>query len=1416
MIENFSWLARILDSEGSTAGTGIAIDTSHIITCAHLFDGDNKLTPSVGDHVTVEFPFLDGTLSRIVETTILHYTYEINGNNDFAVLRLNKAMSALDPPRIHLALKFPGRKVQLRGFTEPLEALAPSAEAELSNVSRPGWVQISPENSRGWVVDYGFSGGPVIDKKIDAVIGMVVAKDHHDSGHMLTLEHLSSLWPPLKERIKSPPTLAGEEGSHWSPRARGVSVDSEQGWRFRGRSRALNDLKEVLRRPDQRKVVVVTGSPGVGKSAVLARMVTTSYQPWRVRLPSQDQSVMAEEGSVHCAIHAKGKTALEVAQAILLLGGTHQLESLDDFPSELNLMLSKRDRFNVVIDAIDEAHSHDEARQIITRVVEPIAPFPHTSIVVGTRTHVHSGQLLGIFRAGYDLIDLDNPEYFSIDDLIDYTVSTLSLTGEERRDNPYNNPEVANSVAAAIARASHQNFLIAGLVARSHGLYDTNPANPSQLSYVGTVDDAFREYLRRLEPFDGISADRLLTALAFADAPGFSSEIWAIAFKALEGVDIEAVRLELFAQSAAASFLIESVGSDGLTFRLFHQALIDVSRHWRAGVKDIKEAEARIQSCEERITRAFSDEINKSGWIHAPNYIRRSLASHAGRARILDEMVCDPEFLVFSEPSRLLPLLGQVTSGLAASYAAVYRSNTNLLYRQTLNQRRALLAYNAARFGVLDLAQDLANPKAGETLLLQPKWSISEGIDPRLIARFTGFSGWLADVSCASVQGEVVIVSADNDRESNGHIRLWNLESGQELGSILTKEVADFTSVTCGSLDDIPVAVTTNDRNYHVEVRIWDLLTRQQMGNTMKAPTGRIASMDLISHNDSHLLITGSSSAARSCGEVLVWDLKSRTTIRTLCTIPHADISGLKCVERGGRLLVVAGISYDRGHGRDEVGVWDLYTGEEIRSRTHAHIGGVESIAIASIDDETIVAVGGSDHEDGGEIRLWNLESFEEVGSPLTDPHGSITSVAISQIGDKRVAVTGSRQYFGFRDGALIAWDLDNLTQIGNPLSLPDGGIQSVSCIDFNGTPVAVSHHAGDGLGAIEVWDLATLQEPRELKARQDGQIRAATTCRVEDRDLVLTAGGQYGEDFPGSIQSCDMKTGKAFGVPFSTPHGVIESVATVVVDGTTLAVCGVSERNPKVPISSLLLWEPATGNDVGRIATDHKADIQALACTVIDGHTAAVTGSSTDRRGRGQGEIRTFDLLRRVEFGAPLIAESGCILGIDCTVLEGHPLAASVTGASGDGGVLNIWDLAQRKLVRTISTLKSGPLRAVTCGEIDGRKVVAAAGGAQGFAGEIGIWDLQNGRPICNTFSSPNISFTTLQISRMRDRTTVIAGGANYISRHGIVIAWDFHSGIEIANFMLPHIPFYSALCNQDRLVIGSENTATIFQLQS
>lgn len=551
-----------------------------------------------------------------------------------------------------------------------------------------GWVRLDAESR--YHVERGFSGGGLWCPDYGAVIGVVGEANDRGDGRAVTLHQADGYLPGEKIRLLAQWTvsaaddvaraawcwtLAGdrEAGRHWRPRARGVSVASERGHRFRGRTTALREIVAWLDRaaPD-RKILVVTGSPGVGKSAVLGRVVTTADAEMRAGLPGDDDAPRAGVGSVACAVHAKGKTALDVAMEIARAASAPIPDRVDDLTGMLRAVLAERgeQRFNLVVDALDEASDPEQARTILTRLVLPIAATcadVGAQVLVGTRRRDDVGDLLRVFGPAAATIDLDDPRYFAVDDLTAYAQATLQLRGDERPGNPYQLDEAAAPVARRIAELAEQNFLIAGLVARTHGLYDDHPIAADAVAFTVSVASTLDTFLDRLAPVGGVPARVLLTALAFAEAPGFTPELWQLAARALDGAEVSAAQLRQFAAGSAANFLVESTGgSTGSAYRLFHQALSDAL------------AVTRSQSTapaidETALTTALVDHGARIGWDTVPPYLFRSLPGHALRAGMIGVLLADTDYVLHADLRRLIPATAHARSSAGRDTAHLLR-----------------------------------------------------------------------------------------------------------------------------------------------------------------------------------------------------------------------------------------------------------------------------------------------------------------------------------------------------------------------------------------------------------------------------------------------------------------------------------------------------------------------------------------------------------------------------------------------------------------------------------------------------------------------------------------------------------------------------------------------------------------------
>src|SRR5262249_19437797 len=167
------------------------------------------------------------------------------------------------------------------------------------------------------------------------------------------------------------------------------------------------------------------GSPGVGKSAVLGRVVTTADAEIVASLPPDDDAVRAPVGSIACAVHAKGKTALEVAKEIARAASAPVPERLEDFVVDLRSTLAERPGparrlFMVVRDAVEEAPDPAQASKIITGVAVPTAETGAggaAGVGGGPRRTDDAGELLPRFGTALRVIDLDHEDYFALADL---------------------------------------------------------------------------------------------------------------------------------------------------------------------------------------------------------------------------------------------------------------------------------------------------------------------------------------------------------------------------------------------------------------------------------------------------------------------------------------------------------------------------------------------------------------------------------------------------------------------------------------------------------------------------------------------------------------------------------------------------------------------------------------------------------------------------------------------------------------------------------------------------------------------------------------------------------------------------------------------------------------------------------------
>lgn len=1263
-----TWVVVVFtDAEGgSPAGSGVLVADGQVLTSAHVVPQDGVCW--------VSFPLSDDGLTM--------FRAECVGRRDeteadVALL----ALAGPQPPDVEPAPLACVKDTALRdapwsayGFPDG-SPFATQAGGTVGAQAGYGWVALRTESRHP--LARGFSGSGLWSERHQAVVGILGRYEStQGDGLALTLHTVDRLLPRarLGYRAERAGELAmtawgwsltddPEARRHWRPRARGVSRDSERGHRFTGREEVLSRIVAWLdsERPAY-SALVVTGSPGVGKSAVLGRIVTTADPALRAELPDSDTAVRATPGSVGCAVHAKGKTALDVAAEIARAAGVPRPERLEDLVAALDT----GPRLNLVIDALDEAGTPAQTRELITGLVVPLAETCQAvRIVVGCRRRDDEGDLLLRFGRARELLDLDDPALFREADLATYALATLRSARAD--GNPYLEDGPARPIADRIAALSAGNFLVAGLMARAHGLHDTVAAGPGELSFSPTVDGALRDYLAKLGP----EAGELLTALAFAQAPGLSVEVWQTAIQALYGQRPGREALLRFAGSAAANFLVES----GRTYRLFHQALNDTLLAARAEFHPREDDERAL-------ARALFAYGVRVGWASAPDYLLRSLPPHAVNGGVLDELLAVDDYPLHADLMRLIPLAREAVTRKGKQRARLLRSAP-----------QAVTADPEERLGMLSIAEAL--DALGDTYQRMPHPSPYRAmwarVEPRLAETVLTGHGAPVSGACAVAVDDhrILLATAGEDRT----VRLWDPATGTQVRT-LTGHTASVTAVRTLAIAGRTVLATAGmDRT----VRIWDPATGVHLRTCQGHRYGVTGLCTLTADGRTLLVSTSDDRTAR------IWDPATGRCLRTL-TGHTSEVTAACAVTLGGRDLPVTA-SQDRtirlwdpdtgaclhtfaghtegarGHSRRVTGVcaltvdgrallastsrdrtirlWDLATGACLHTLT-GHTGEVTHACPVTVDGRTLLVSTGGDRF----VRIWDPATGQPVGS-LGGHTDAVTSVcALTADGHPLLATTG-------RDRTVHLWAADTATTHRPHRTLPSG-VTGLCLISVADRP-ALATTGRDG--TVHLWDPETGEHLRGLTGHTR-MVSAACALTVNGRGVLATTG----EDR--TVRLWDPATGTCLHVLTGHDKGVSAACA---VQGTLVT----TGRDHTVR-----LWDPATATLL-RTMTGHTAAVTA-ACSV--GTLLATASRDTT--------VRLWDPATGRAHGAFVAHERAAVTGLCVLQYDHRPL---IVTTSRDR-TAKLWDPASGEHLRTFHG-HTDTVSAACPVAVDGRALLATAG---------------------------------------------------------------------------------------------------------
>lgn len=250
-------------------GTGMLVDARHVITCAHVWQ--DAAGPQGADPVHVQFPFADRAVrpASIVAERPVGPQY-----GDVAVLRIDgEPPAGASPVRLVLPGSVAGHRFEVWGFPRA-RAGEQFAHGRLSRRRGDDLIQLEGERSTGLAIGPGYSGAPVWDAELSAVIGIVASVDPDPlakTGYLIPVDVVLRAWPTLRidDTVAAPPVpqpMVGPAGRVIGLRPAG----SLEHWHNREELRER--LADLI--TGGHRVISVVGRRGVGKSGVVTKVAS--------------------------------------------------------------------------------------------------------------------------------------------------------------------------------------------------------------------------------------------------------------------------------------------------------------------------------------------------------------------------------------------------------------------------------------------------------------------------------------------------------------------------------------------------------------------------------------------------------------------------------------------------------------------------------------------------------------------------------------------------------------------------------------------------------------------------------------------------------------------------------------------------------------------------------------------------------------------------------------------------------------------------------------------------------------------------------------------------------------------------------------------------------------------------------------
>lgn len=1299
----------IYDASDRRIGSGVLVDSRTVLTAAHVLRDLADIRVRFRDHLT-------GTAISTARIRLPAHAQ----TRDVAALRVKatKRLSGLipEPAPLWPFRRLPERSV-LFGFPAA-EGKGPHGvwtEAAHPRRIAGGWVQLQWEIQGSLA---GHSGGPIADPETGGVFAILV--EGSDSLHFdraMPVELLHTLWPGFTlPWARAGTGAAGFFNQRRLGQANVTSAEDVFSGREAACARVLSWLASTV---CQNRPLVITGQPGAGKSAVLAR--------------ASHSAELAGSSSGLYYYAGQGRIEHFVDAVCALLGLSAAPNWLDGLYA-----IGQREpgsRSHLVVDALDEISDRRELGDF-RKAIREIAARPDMRVVVATRTvtqenpygrssHLYS---LGVIngRQSENLVDLDADTYFEEACLQDYAAGILtqksssSATPGGAWQRYRTSPDTTRRLSRLIARRADRSYLVAGMtaLALAEDAVVLDPFAPdfNVESLPSGVGDALERSLRLLSDDGRLRAKDLLLALAYARGSGVEDARWLRIAAALGFDDLSLNDIRKLRDSPLSDFLLVSASESGRPVsRLFHQALAD----------ELVEPRSR-RADEAAIVRSLMDWV---GGVSAEvdDYTRSFLPAHAAAAGKLAELCNDARFLVSVSPATMRSLLPREDTGIEGSWSDIYDISLPMLTEDAGNntavldfvaglygrdglRRRLADSGISSQFGLTGWLRTVDRPLAwfdghtapvisacvvqGDTKSVlvtasvdstAKMWSLDRPFSE--LGEFTGHDGEVRDVTAylTARYPHDLVVSASADRTA----RVWNpIDPDQEL-AVFRGHDGPVWRAEClpwpGFAD--PVVVTTS---VDQTARIWDPWTGSELRRFTAHSNVVVGVLVLQAGQPWGTVIVTSSDD----GTVRSWTPEDMTEIAVLDR-SGSSAWGLAQIPWPGRRhpVVVAGFADSTAR------VWDPVLGD-VLAEYRGHSAGVwypTALPWPGLDHHVVATASGD-----GTVRIWDPRDTQATLATI-EQNGVGTVHWIPGPGSAGLLTTADDRRGRF-------WDLGRLRDAGTdhegrpiswrwawevtPIPLPGCGEPHVATTFTDG-----------------VVRVLSTQDPPRTVAEYHGHERTAmgaTTLHWPElrRPVMITTSDD------GSLQVWDPADPSGCLARFDNPGTSLWGVATMLWESSDREVVVVTSSDQIVRV-----WDPISG-DVLREMTGHEGGVWKCCITrwpTASRETAVVT-TSADRT------VRVWDPYSDSPLLAILDAHTQCTEDVTSVPVPHSPYPWLVTTAD-DGSAL-VWDPRQaERPVGRMTAHQSLVSSVCALARFPGDARVATAGKDN----TVRIWDVRN-----------------------------------------------------------------------------------------